>query len=99
VVHTGVPNWGRYTRRADILVAAAGVPGIIQPEHVRPGSVVIGGGVRYPGRPMIGCWALVHGLSSLILDGKITLDDQDSDELVKSVMSTIMTPWRPRQPQ
>ena len=38
VVHTGVPDWQRYTRRADILVAAAGVPGIIQPEHVRPGA-------------------------------------------------------------
>ncbi|MDT7633490.1 MAG: methylenetetrahydrofolate dehydrogenase / methenyltetrahydrofolate cyclohydrolase [Pseudonocardiales bacterium] len=50
VVHTGVPDWAEYTRKADILVAAAGVPGIIQPEHVNPGSVVIGGGVRYSGR-------------------------------------------------
>lgn len=53
VVHTGVPDWPRYTRRADILVAAAGVPGIIQPEHVRPGSVVVGGGVRYSGRKLL----------------------------------------------
>ncbi|GAA5087391.1 methylenetetrahydrofolate dehydrogenase (NADP+)/methenyltetrahydrofolate cyclohydrolase [Thermocatellispora tengchongensis] len=53
VVHTGVPDWPRYTRRADILVAAAGVPGIIQPEHVRPGAVVIGGGVRYEGRRLL----------------------------------------------
>jgi methylenetetrahydrofolate dehydrogenase (NADP+)/methenyltetrahydrofolate cyclohydrolase len=53
VVHTGVPDWARYTRRADILIAAAGVPGIIQPEHVRPGSVVIGGGVRYEGRRLL----------------------------------------------
>ncbi|MEH1128393.1 bifunctional 5,10-methylenetetrahydrofolate dehydrogenase/5,10-methenyltetrahydrofolate cyclohydrolase [Micromonospora sp. CPCC 206061] len=53
VVHTGVPDWPRYTRRADILVAAAGVPGIIQPEHVRPGSVVIGAGVRYAGRRLL----------------------------------------------
>jgi methylenetetrahydrofolate dehydrogenase (NADP+)/methenyltetrahydrofolate cyclohydrolase len=53
VVHTGVPDWAEYTRRADILVAAAGVPGIIQPEHVRPGSVVIGGGVRYAGRRLL----------------------------------------------
>ena len=28
VVHTGVPDWGVYTRRAAIVVAAAGVPGI-----------------------------------------------------------------------
>ncbi len=53
VVHTGVADWARYTRRADILVAAAGVPGIIQPEHVNPGSVVIGGGVRYEGRRLL----------------------------------------------
>jgi methylenetetrahydrofolate dehydrogenase (NADP+) / methenyltetrahydrofolate cyclohydrolase len=53
VVHTGVPDWAEYTRRADILIAAAGVPGIVQPEHVRPGSVVIGGGVRYEGRRLL----------------------------------------------
>jgi methylenetetrahydrofolate dehydrogenase (NADP+)/methenyltetrahydrofolate cyclohydrolase len=53
VVHTGVPDWGEYTRQADILVAAAGVPGIVQPEHVRPGSVVVGGGVRYSGRRLL----------------------------------------------
>jgi methylenetetrahydrofolate dehydrogenase (NADP+)/methenyltetrahydrofolate cyclohydrolase len=53
VVHTGVPDWSRYTQRADILIAAAGVPGIIQPEHVKPGSVVVGGGVRYEGRRLL----------------------------------------------
>ncbi len=34
VVHTGVPDWADYTRRAEIVIAAAGVPGILQPEHV-----------------------------------------------------------------
>ncbi|WP_433368522.1 bifunctional 5,10-methylenetetrahydrofolate dehydrogenase/5,10-methenyltetrahydrofolate cyclohydrolase [Actinoplanes sp. CA-142083] len=53
VVHTGVKDWPRYTQRAEILVAAAGVPGIIQPEHVRPGAVVIGAGVRYEGRRLL----------------------------------------------
>ncbi|WP_245707464.1 bifunctional 5,10-methylenetetrahydrofolate dehydrogenase/5,10-methenyltetrahydrofolate cyclohydrolase [Pseudonocardia oroxyli] len=53
VVHTGVPDWDRYTRRAEILIAAAGVPGIIQPEHVKPGATVIGGGVRYEGRRLL----------------------------------------------
>jgi methylenetetrahydrofolate dehydrogenase (NADP+) / methenyltetrahydrofolate cyclohydrolase len=53
VVHTGVPDWQRYTRRAEILIAAAGVPGIIQPEHVKPGGVVVGGGVRYEGRRLL----------------------------------------------
>ncbi|MBO3736054.1 bifunctional 5,10-methylenetetrahydrofolate dehydrogenase/5,10-methenyltetrahydrofolate cyclohydrolase [Actinoplanes flavus] len=53
VVHTGVKDWPRYTQRADVLIAAAGVPGIVKPEHVKPGSVVIGAGVRYEGRRLL----------------------------------------------
>ncbi len=53
VVHTGVPDWPAYTRRAEVVIAAAGVPGILRPEHVRPGAVVIGGGVRYEGRRLL----------------------------------------------
>ncbi|GID25940.1 bifunctional 5,10-methylenetetrahydrofolate dehydrogenase/5,10-methenyltetrahydrofolate cyclohydrolase [Paractinoplanes brasiliensis] len=53
VVHTGVPDWERYTKRAEILIAAAGVPGIIQPEHVRPGATVVGAGVRYEGKRLL----------------------------------------------
>ena len=53
VVHTGVADWAAHTRRADILIAAAGVPGIVQPSHVKPGAVVIGGGVRYEGRRLL----------------------------------------------
>ncbi|MCU1353741.1 MAG: Methenyltetrahydrofolate cyclohydrolase [Acidimicrobiales bacterium] len=53
VVHTGVPDWPDYTQRADIVIAAAGVPGILQPEHLTPGVVVVGGGVRYEGRKLL----------------------------------------------
>lgn len=53
MVHTGVPDWADHTRRADIVVAAAGVPGMIQPEHLRPGAVVVGAGVRYEGRTLL----------------------------------------------
>ena len=53
VVHTGVPDWPDYTRRAPIVVAAAGVPGILRPEHIGPGAVVVGGGVRYEGRKLL----------------------------------------------
>jgi methylenetetrahydrofolate dehydrogenase (NADP+)/methenyltetrahydrofolate cyclohydrolase len=53
VVHTGVPDWEKYTRQADIVVAAAGVPGILQPEHITPGAVVSGAGVRYEGRTLL----------------------------------------------
>ena len=53
VVHTGVPDWGAYTRRAAVVVAAVGVPGILRPEHVAAGATVIGGGVRYEGRRLL----------------------------------------------
>ena len=53
VVHTGVPNWDDYTRRADVVIAAAGVPGILRPEHLTPGVVVVGGGVRYEGKRLL----------------------------------------------
>ncbi len=53
VVHTGVADWPEYTKRADIVIAAAGVPGILQPEHLTPGVVVVGGGVRYEGRTLL----------------------------------------------
>src|SRR3954471_18541404 len=53
VVHTGVDDWATYTRAADIVIAAAGVPGILKPEHLTPGCVVVGGGVRYEGRTLL----------------------------------------------
>lgn len=53
VVHTGVPNWSDYTRRAEIVIAAAGVPGILQPQHISAGVTVIGGGVRYEGKRLL----------------------------------------------
>ncbi|MGO1561177.1 Methylenetetrahydrofolate dehydrogenase (NADP+) / Methenyltetrahydrofolate cyclohydrolase [Actinomycetales bacterium JB111] len=53
VVHTGVPDWDRYTRRADIVIAAVGVPGILRPEHLSEGVTVVGGGVRYEGKKLL----------------------------------------------
>jgi methylenetetrahydrofolate dehydrogenase (NADP+)/methenyltetrahydrofolate cyclohydrolase len=53
IVHTGVPDWPDYVKRADIVIAAAGVPGMIQPGHLTPGCVVVGAGVRYEGRTLL----------------------------------------------
>ncbi len=47
VVHTGVPDIGEYTRRADIVVAAAGSPGIITGDMIRPGAAVVAAGVSF----------------------------------------------------
>jgi methylenetetrahydrofolate dehydrogenase (NADP+)/methenyltetrahydrofolate cyclohydrolase len=52
-VHTGVKDWPSYTRRADIVVGAAGVPNIITPDVIRPGSCVIGGGITWEGKKLL----------------------------------------------
>jgi methylenetetrahydrofolate dehydrogenase (NADP+)/methenyltetrahydrofolate cyclohydrolase len=41
LAHTGTDDLPAVTRQADLLVVAAGSPGLIGPEHVRPGAVVI----------------------------------------------------------
>ena len=45
LMHTGTRDIGAHLRRADVIVAAAGVPGIVRAEHVRPGAVVLDVGV------------------------------------------------------
>lgn len=47
VVHTGVADLGAYTRTADVLVAAAGSPGLITADMVRPGAAVVAAGVSF----------------------------------------------------
>jgi methylenetetrahydrofolate dehydrogenase (NADP+) / methenyltetrahydrofolate cyclohydrolase len=43
--HTGTRDLGAHTRRSDIVVAAAGVPGIITGDMVKPGAAVLDVGV------------------------------------------------------
>lgn len=45
VVHTGVEDIGAFTRTADVIVAAAGSPGLITADMVRPGAAVVAAGV------------------------------------------------------
>ncbi|MCK5155729.1 MAG: bifunctional 5,10-methylene-tetrahydrofolate dehydrogenase/5,10-methylene-tetrahydrofolate cyclohydrolase [Spirochaetales bacterium] len=53
VVHTGVKNLADYTREADILVSAVGVPSFIMPDMVKPGAVVVSGGIQWEGRKLL----------------------------------------------
>jgi methylenetetrahydrofolate dehydrogenase (NADP+) / methenyltetrahydrofolate cyclohydrolase len=53
VVHTGVADLGHYTRQADVLVAAAGAPGLVTPGMVKPGAAVVGAGVTMDGRKIV----------------------------------------------
>ncbi len=45
VCHTGTKDMAAETRRADILIAAAGFPGMISADMVKPGAIVIDVGV------------------------------------------------------
>lgn len=53
VVHTGVPELGAYTRQADIIVAAAGSPGLITADMVKPGAAVVAAGVSFEGKKLL----------------------------------------------
>lgn len=46
VCHTGTKNLAEHTSTADILIAAAGTPGLISPDMVKPGAVIIDVGVN-----------------------------------------------------
>jgi methylenetetrahydrofolate dehydrogenase (NADP+) / methenyltetrahydrofolate cyclohydrolase len=52
-VHSGVPNLVEYTRQADIVVAAVGIPSFVTPDMVRPGAVVVSGGITWEGRRLL----------------------------------------------
>src|ERR687886_3087605 len=43
--HTGTRDLAAHTRNADIVVAAAGVPGIVTGEMLKPGAAVLDVGV------------------------------------------------------
>jgi len=52
VVHSKVDDLGAYTRQADILIGAVGVPELVTADMVKPGAVVISGGITWEGRTL-----------------------------------------------
>jgi len=50
IVHTGTDDLAAHCKRADILVVAAGVPNLVKPEWIKPGSTVIDVGVNRIGK-------------------------------------------------
>lgn len=50
---------GWHTRRADVLIVAAGVPGLIQAEHIREGAVVLDVGINLATDPAGGAVRIV----------------------------------------
>jgi methylenetetrahydrofolate dehydrogenase (NADP+)/methenyltetrahydrofolate cyclohydrolase len=55
VVHTGVDRerMAALTRQADIVVAAAGSPGLVTADMVRPGAAVVAAGVTFEGKKVV----------------------------------------------
>jgi methylenetetrahydrofolate dehydrogenase (NADP+) / methenyltetrahydrofolate cyclohydrolase len=49
IVHTATRDMAFHCKRADILVVAAGVPGLVKPEWIKPGACVIDVGVNRVG--------------------------------------------------
>ena len=59
LTHTGTHNLLAHLRQADVIVAAAGVPGIVRAEDVKPGAVVLDVGVSRTQDPDTGRTRLV----------------------------------------
>ena len=53
IVHSAVPDIAAHTRRADVVIAAVGSPSIVTPEMVKPGAVVVSGGISWEGRKLL----------------------------------------------
>ena len=52
--HTGTPDFGVFTREADIVVVAAGVPGLLTPDMVKPGAAVLDVGITRTDAGLVG---------------------------------------------
>jgi methylenetetrahydrofolate dehydrogenase (NADP+) / methenyltetrahydrofolate cyclohydrolase len=70
VVHTGTKDLAAHCQRADILIVAAGVPGLVKPEWIKPGACVIDVGVNRGGEKV----SEKTGKKVAILKGDVDFD-------------------------
>lgn len=70
VVHTGTKDLESHCKRADILIVAAGVPQLVKPEWIKPGSCVIDVGVNRVGEKI----SEKTGKKVAILKGDVDFD-------------------------
>lgn len=70
VVHTATKDLAAHCKRADILIVAAGVPDLVKPEWIKPGSCVIDVGVNRVGEKI----SEKTGKKIAILKGDVDFD-------------------------
>ncbi len=70
IVHTRTKDLTAHCKRADILIVAAGVPGLVKPEWIRPGACVIDVGVNRVGEKI----SEKTGKKVAILKGDVDFD-------------------------
>jgi len=70
IVHTGTKDLAAHCKRADILIVAAGVPDLVKPEWIKPGSCVIDVGVNRVGEKI----SEKTGKKIAILKGDVDFD-------------------------
>jgi methylenetetrahydrofolate dehydrogenase (NADP+)/methenyltetrahydrofolate cyclohydrolase len=70
VVHTRTKDLDVHCQRADILIVAAGVPGLVKPEWIKPGACVIDVGVNRVGEKI----SEKTGKKIAILKGDVDFD-------------------------
>jgi methylenetetrahydrofolate dehydrogenase (NADP+)/methenyltetrahydrofolate cyclohydrolase len=71
VVHTRTKDLAAHCQRADILIVAAGVPGLVKPEWIKPGACVIDVGVNRVGEKI----SEKTGKKIAILKGDVDFDE------------------------
>lgn len=71
VVHTRTRDLAAHCQRADILIVAAGVPGLVKPEWIKPGACVIDVGVNRVGEKI----SEKTGKKIAILKGDVDFDE------------------------
>ena len=71
VVHTRTKDLAAHCKRADILIVAAGVPGLVKPEWIKPGACVIDVGVNRVGEKI----SEKTGKKIAILKGDVDFDE------------------------
>jgi len=71
VVHTATRDLAAHCQRADILIVAAGVPGLVKPAWIKPGACVIDVGVNRVGETV----SPTTGKTVAILRGDVDFDE------------------------